>query len=276
MTDDSAPRPHSTSDTPSGARSRSEDSGDSGHSGALPPGEVPTASSDEPKPRGRGAFLRELVIVVVIALGLSFLVKTFLIQPFSIPSASMENTLKTGDRILVSKFTPQHSALHRGDVVVFSKPTTWGKDPVTSNLAKRVVKDTMIGVGILPGGPDHLVKRVIGLPGDHVVCCTTNRRLTVNGRAITETYLPPGEHSDDGPNAQFDIVVPAGKVWVLGDNRADSADARVHNTDGKGVDGSVPIDDITGQVVSVAWPLNRIGGLPNRGSVFSDIPKPKP
>ena len=239
------------------------------------PGEVPAADTEQ-RPRHRWAFLRELAIVVVIALGLSFLVKTFLVQPFSIPSPSMENTLITGDRILVSKFTPQHSQLHRGDVVVFSKPATWGPDESSPTLIKRIIKDGLIGVGVLPGGPDHLVKRVIGLPGDRVVCCNARDQLTINGHAITEKYLPPGEKSDDGPDARFAITVPAGKVWVLGDNRADSADSRVHNLDGKGVDGTVPMSDITGQVVAIAWPISRIGGLPTYGSVFADVPKPRP
>ena len=271
MTDDSRnrPAPGDSSDGPTGHPV-------SGTADDRPaPGEVPPPGPQRAS-RGRWVFVRELAIVVVIALGLSFLVKTFLVQPFSIPSPSMENTLITGDRILVSKFTPQHSQLHRGDVVVFSEPTTWGPGESSPNLVKRIVKDGLIGVGILPGGPDHLVKRIIGLPGDRVVCCNADNQLMINGHPITEKYLPQGEKSNDGPDARFDITVPAGKVWVLGDNRADSADSRVHNLDGKGVDGTVPIDDITGQVVAIAWPISRIGGLPTYGSVFVDVPKPRP
>ncbi|UIJ34470.1 signal peptidase I [Allobranchiibius sp. GilTou73] len=271
MTDDSRNRPPSGASSDASAHRAASDTPDD----RPAPGEVP-ATAEHPRPHHRWVFLRELAIVVVIALALSFLVKTFLVQPFSIPSPSMENTLITGDRILVSKFTPQHSALHRGDVVVFSKPNTWGPDESNPGPVKRIVKDALIGVGVLPGGPDHLVKRVIGLPGDHVVCCNSKDQITVNGYAITEKYLPPGEKSDDGPDARFDITVPAGKVWVLGDNRADSADSRVHNLDGKGVDGTVPISDITGQVVAIAWPISRIGGLPTYGSVFADVPKPRP
>lgn len=247
---------------------------------APAPGQIPAQPVAQPTRRSRGAFIRELAIVVVVALGLSFLVKTFVIQPFSIPSASMENTLITGDRILVSKFTPQHSDLHRGDVIVFSRPPTWGETTSNPNLFKRVVKDALIGVGVLPGGPDHLVKRLIGLPGDHVVCCNAAHQITINGKAITETYLPPGTKSDSGAAAgvppKFNIVVPAGKVWVLGDNRGFSADSRYHDQGTGGIDGTVPIADVTGQVVAIAWPINRIGALPNANSVFSDIPKPKP
>ncbi len=239
------------------------------------PGEVPVADPPQHKSSPL-AFLREIAIVLVVALGLSFLVKTFLIQPFSIPSPSMENLLTKGDRILVSKFTPQHSQLHRGDVVVFSRPTAWGVTPANPNLMKRVVKDGLVGVGVLPGGQDHLVKRLIGLPGDHVKCCTAGNKLTVNGFPIKEKYLPPGERSNDGPNAVFDIVVPPGKIWVMGDNRAESADSRVHNSDGKGVNGTVSVSNITGQVVAIAWPISRIGALPSYGSVFAKIPDPAP
>lgn len=224
-------------------------------------------------------FARELALVVIVALGLSFLVKTFVVQPFSIPSPSMENTLKNGDRILVSKFTPQHSALHRGDVIVFSQPTTWGHTSSSTNVFKRLTKDGLIGVGVLPGGPEHLVKRLIGLPGDHLVCCNAQDQITINGTAITETYLPPGTKSDSAGfevPPRFDFVVPAGKVWVLGDNRGDSADSRYHDHGTHGADGSVPLSDITGQVVAIAWPLNRIGAIPDASSVFADIPKPKP
>lgn len=275
MTDNSPDQPDTgSSSTPKGSMaSRPND-------GSPAPGEIPADSSPAPERRSRGAFVRELIIVVVVALGLSFLVKTFVVQPFSIPSASMENTLITGDRILVSKFTPQHSDLHRGDVVVFSRPTSWGVTSSSPSLVNRIVKDGLIGVGILPGGPDHLVKRLIGLPGDHVVCCTAQHQITINGKAITETYLPPGTRSDSGAASgvppKFDIVVPAGKVWVLGDNRGESADSRYNDHGTNGRDGTVPIGDITGQVVAIAWPINRIGALPNANSVFANVPKPKP
>lgn len=275
MTDNSHDQPGTgSSSTPEGQQPAPS------NDGQPAPGEIPTDYAGTHERRSRGAFVRELVIVVVVALGLSFLVKTFVVQPFSIPSASMENTLVTGDRILVSKFTPQHSDLHRGDVVVFSRPKSWGVTSSSPSLIKRIAKDGLIGVGILPGGPDHLVKRLIGLPGDDVVCCNAQHQITINGTAITETYLPPGTKSDSGAASgvppKFDLTVPAGKVWVLGDNRGESADSRYndHGTDGR--DGSVPIADITGQVVAIAWPISRIGALPNANSVFADIPKPKP
>lgn len=278
MTDNARDRPDegSISDSPSGhGGSGAADDTDAAGDGRPAPGEVPPQSRPEPK-SSRLAFLREIAIVLVVALGISFLVKSFLVQPFSIPSPSMENTLLVGDRILVSKFTPQHSQLHRGDVVVFSRPTAWGVTPTNPNLLKRVVKDGLVGVGVLPGGQDHLVKRLIGLPGDRVKCCTNGNKLTINGQPITESYLPPGEKSSDGPEATFDIVVPPGKIWVMGDNRANSADSRVHNDDGKGVNGTVPMADVTGQVVAVAWPISRIGALPSDVAVFANVPKPKP
>ncbi|NNG39738.1 signal peptidase I [Flexivirga sp. ID2601S] len=236
----------------------------------LPPGAVP--EEEPPARRSRGAFVRELVVIVVIALGLSFLVKTFLAQPYYIPSQSMESTLDIGDRIIVSKFTPQHSSLHRGDVIVFKDPASWSSGPKPQQpLLKRMVKDSLIFVGVLPGGGDHVVKRVIGMPGDKVKCCTKTGKLTVNGVEITEPYIKAG----NAPSLQqFDITVPAGAVWVMGDNRGDSADSRFHDGSSGGKLGSVPMDDISGQVVAIAWPLDRIQSLKSYGNVFARVPKP--
>lgn len=240
--------------------------GSAGGSRALPPGAIP--EDEAPRSRPRWAFARELVVIVVVALVLSFVVKTFVAQPFYIPSASMENTLDIGDRIIVSKFTPQHSPLHRGDVIVFEDPKTWGSQPHHPSLLKRVVQDSLVFVGVLPGGGDHVVKRLIGLPGDHVVCCT-NGKLTINGVAITEPYI-------DGimTPTPFNITVPDDKVWVMGDNRNDSADSRMHDGTSHGKLGSVPMSDITGQVVAIAWPISRIHAMKDYSNVFAKVPKP--
>lgn len=230
------------------------------------PGEVPT---EEPVPRKRGGMhaLREFVVIAVIALSLSFLVKTFVAQPFYIPSQSMENALDVGDRIVVSKFTPQHSDLHRGDVIVFSQPATWGPPPAeSSNAFKRVLKDALTFVGVLPGGSQHLVKRLIGLPGDEVSCSA--QKLHVNGVALDEPYVKPGAKACQ---SDFSVTVPAGKVWVMGDNRDASYDSRGHD-DGSGEKGSVPESDITGQVVAVAWPLNRIQSVDAHPATFEKVP----
>ncbi|GGB19830.1 signal peptidase I [Flexivirga endophytica] len=243
----------------------------SGDDGALPPGAIPE-DSQPPRSKSRWAFARELTVIVVIALVLSFLVKTFLAQPFYIPSASMESTLDIGDRIIVSKFTPQHSPLHRGDIIVFEDPKSWGSQPSHPSALKRVVKDSLVFVGILPGGGDHVVKRIIGMPGDHVKCCTKGGKLTVNGVPITEPYINKGSVPSTMP---FNITVPKDKVWVMGDNRNDSADSRLHDGTSNGKLGSVPMADVTGQVVAIAWPISRIHALKDYSNVFAKVPDPK-
>lgn len=255
------------SSTPADAAGQTEDQQ------PLAPGAIPEDDEPPAPAKSRGAFARELVVIVVIALGLSFLVKTFLVQPYYIPSQSMESTLDVGDRIIVSKFTPQHSPLHRGDVIVFEDPKTWEDGSTTAQqpFVKRALKDGLVFLGVLPGGGDHVVKRIIGMPGDHVKCCTKSGKLTVNGVAITEPYIKSG----NVPSEQtFDITVPKGKVWVMGDNRGDSADSRFHDGNSGGKLGSVPMDDISGQVVAIAWPINRIQSLKGYSNVFAKVPSP--
>lgn len=242
----------------------------------LAPGEAPANPRASKRPAKKRSALREFVTIAAIALILSFLVKTFLVQPFSIPSQSMENTLDVGDRIIVSKFTPQHSPLHRGDVVVFEQPQSWG--PVyepPENAIKKGAKDVLTWIGILPAGGQHVVKRIIGMPGDKVVCdaqCASGGELKVNGVAIDETsYIKAGQQ----PSVQqFSITVPSGELWVMGDNRGDSSDSRFHDNDSGGKLGSVPISDVTGEVVAIAWPLNRIQSVNSHPEVFAKVPAP--
>ncbi len=215
-------------------------------------------------------WLKEVATVVVVAIVLSFLIKTFLFRAFYIPSESMVNTLDVNDRIFVNLLVPEPFALQHGDVVVFKDTKGWlvpapekAKGPFTW------VQDGLTFVGLLPDNSEqHLVKRVIGLPGDHVVCCDAGGRLTVNGTALDETYINPAEV----PQARaFDVVVPAGKVWVMGDNRNHSADSRSH-PDANG--GFVDVADIEGRAAVIAWPLNRIGALDDYPDVFRNVPAP--
>jgi len=236
----------------------------------------PSAVPDsELAPRGfwRSVFVgvREVVIVVGLAMVLSLVVKTFLVQPFHIPSGSMEDTLIKDDRVLVSKLTPGPFDLQRGDIVVFTDPDHWlGEIPETH---RTPLQSALVFLGLAPDDShEHLIKRVIGLPGDHVICCTVSGQLTVNGVAITEPYVKPGD-SPAGGRGPFDIVVPAGKVWVMGDHRSDSADSRFHD-DGTGAMGSVPIEDIKGKAVLVVWPIDRWAGLSDFGDVFAAVPEP--
>ncbi|MBO1756116.1 signal peptidase I [Allobranchiibius sp. CTAmp26] len=212
---------------------------------------------------------REVVVVIVIAMLLSFLIKTFLLQPFWIPSESMEPGLVPGDRVVVSKLTPGPFDLHRGDVVVFQDPDDWlGDEGTTPNPGP--VQKLLSFVGLYPAGDNHLIKRVIGMPGDHVKCCDSAGRITINGASITEPYLAAGTKPSI---PRFDITVPAGRIWVMGDNRGNSGDSRFHD-DGSGATGSVPIKDVTGRADAVVWPLDRITWLSNYSATFAKVPSP--
>ena len=228
-----------------------------------------------PRPAGRPrsvlAALREAVVVIAAALALSLLVKTFLVQAFFIPSASMRDTLLEGDRILVSQLTPGPFNLHRGDVVVFADPGGWLQPtdaPERSGPSQALV-NVLTFVGVLPQDSDqHLVKRVIGLGGDHVICCNAQGRTTVNGAAIEESpYLRPGSIPSQMP---FDVVVPPGRVWVEGDNRQDSEDSRFHT--GLHGGGSVPQDLVVGRALVTVWPLDHLGWLSDHDEVFASVP----
>src|SRR5215472_12945189 len=216
---------------------------------------------DGGKPTGKRkrSLWRELLIVVVAALVLTILIKAFLVQVFSIPSASMENTLQVGDRILVNRLIYHLRGVARGDVIVFSGDGSWGPPPppAPSNPIARTWDDMTSLVGISVPGTDY-VKRVIGLPGDHVVCCDSQGRVTVNGVALTEqSYLYPGDVPSQIP---VNIVVPPGHVYVLGDHRSDSADSRYHKADPG--EGTIPENEIVGRAFVIIWPPSRMGDIP--------------
>ncbi|MHA7278643.1 signal peptidase I [Arthrobacter sp. MDT2-2] len=219
--------------------------------------------------RGFGAWLKEIGTIVVIALVLSFLIKTFLFRAFFIPSGSMEETLEIDDRIFVNQLVPQPFDLQHGDIVVFRDTKGWL--PPQPEASVSWFKEALIFVGLAPDeSQQHLVKRVIGLPGDHVICCDAEGRITVNGEPLVEPYLFPGANPSDLP---FDVVVPEGKVWVMGDHRNASADSRA-NRDKPG-EGFVDVEDIEGRAAVIAWPLDRIGFLGNHPDVFDGIPDPE-
>jgi len=185
------------------------------------------------------------------------LVRGLLVQSFYIPSGSMEPTLKPADRILVSKIGGA-SSLERGDLVVFDGTRTFADragGPGQSSAAGRIAGSMASMLSIHLNESDY-VKRVVGLPGDHVVCCEARGLLTVNDRAVQEPYLFPGDRPSD---LTFDVTVPAARIWVMGDHRSDSADSRAHLGDPGG--GMVRIDDVIGRAGMIYWPPGRAGIL---------------
>jgi signal peptidase I len=228
--------------------------------------------------RGFGATLiaaaKELVIVVVLAMVLSFIVKTWLFQAFYIPSGSMENTLVRDDRVIVSKLTPGPFDLRRGDVVVFEDPgdPAWLGGASTPSDLGGPLHDLLVFVGLLPeDAENHLIKRVIGLPGDRVQADGKSGKIKVNGVEITEPYLKPGDLPSEGK--AFNIVVPQGRIWVMGDHRSDSSDSRYHD-DGTGATGSVPLDKLVGRALFIVWPMDHVTWLGVPARTFDKVPSP--
>lgn len=217
----------------------------------APPGEAA---------RHRRSFWRELPVLIVVALGLTILIKMFAIQAFYIPSSSMENTLDIGDRILVNKVVYHLRSMHRGDIVVFNGLDSW--DPTvpqtaSSSPVRRFVNWIGSAFGVTAGEKDY-VKRIIGVPGDHVKCCDARGRITVNGVPLNEkSYLYPGSAPSQVP---FNITVPRHELWVMGDHRAVSYDSRQHRNDPGG--GSIPESKVIGRAFVIVWPLNRANTLP--------------
>ena len=214
------------------------------------------------------AWLKEIGIIVVVALLLSFLIKTFLFRAFYIPSTSMEDTLEVNDRIFVNLLVPQPIGLERGDVVVFRDDLGWLPANGASNDGGNWFQQALTFVGLLPDSSEqHLVKRVIGIGGDRVVCCDADGRITVNGAALEEPYLHPDSTNESQP---FDVVVPDGKIWVMGDNRNHSADSREHRSEASG--GFIDLDAVEGKAAVIAWPLDRMGVIGNYPEVFDTVP----
>ena len=215
------------------------------------------AQADKGKPKKR-RFLRDLLVIVVAALALTILLKQFVVQVFSIPSGSMENTLLPGDRILVSKIVYDFRPIARGDIVVFSGAGSWDPPaPPPSNWLTGLWDGATNLVGI--AGPDtDYVKRVIGVPGDHVACCDAAGQVTVNGVPLSESsYVFPGDTPSD---LRFNITVPPGRLWVMGDNRGDSDDSRYRTTSPG--QGTIPESAVVGRAFLIIWPLSRVSDLP--------------
>ena len=210
--------------------------------------------------RNKGSLLKELPVLVVVALVVSLLIKTFLVQFFYIPSGSMENTLQVKDRVAVNKLPFLSKNISRGDVVVFRDPDNWLPEitDYTTNQYVAKAKSALVAVGVLPNpAKQYLVKRVVGVAGDHIVCCTKSGNLTINNVEVIEPYIFSGNKPSE---MKFDVTVPKGKLWVMGDHRGASADSRYHQDDIN--KGFVPLSRVTGRVVAVIWPFKNITYVP--------------
>jgi len=257
--------------TPPPGRDATAQSGDTGGQGSGPgraqggPGTAKAAASRKSpsRKRRRLSWWTELLVLFALALSIMLVIKTYVVQAFFIPSSSMENTLDIGDKVLVNKLIYHFRSIDRGDVVVFNGEGSWDPPsaPASSDPVVRLATEfghAITGLfGMSPGVHDY-IKRVIGLPGDHVACCDAQGRVTVNGVPLSEkSYLYP----DNPPSmTKFSITVPPGRLWVMGDHRNVSYDSRGHIGDPGG--GTIPENQVVGRAFLILWPPSRFRVLP--------------
>ena len=244
-------------------------------------GQLPSSRRKAPRSRSKWRRFRknifvslfiDLFVIAGTALVLSLLIKTFLVRSFFIPSGSMMETLQIDDRIIVNQLSPDLIPIERGDVVVFKDPGGWLGQISTTDLDPITAATDWVlsAFGLTaPDSSQHLVKRVIGVEGDQVICCDADGKITVNGQAITETYLEKGKEPS---TMNFDVTVPANSLWVMGDNRDNSADSRFHaDLPSKGF---VAKEFVVGRAFLITWPFSHFGWLDNYPDVFKNVPKP--
>lgn len=239
------------------------------HARSIGPAHLPSRrDSEADAPQGLWGWFKELALIIVIALIISSLLRAFIIQVFWIPSPSMHDTLVEKDKIAVSRIHALTGDIQRGDVVVFHDDLGWLSSSAAQSSNPLVKAGEFLGV-VPAGGEQTLVKRVIGVGGDRVECCTADGRLTVNGTPITETYLAAGQVPS---TISFSVTVPDGSVWVMGDNRGNSADSRYHM--GEGETPYVSVDSVVGTVAAVILPVNRFRFGISAPDVFESVPNP--
>jgi signal peptidase I len=230
------------------------------------PGSRPKPGS---RPRKGRSFWRELPVLIVVALAIALVIKTFVVQAFYIPTGSMQNTLDIGDKVLVNKLVYHFRSIQPGDIIVFNGDGSWEPEPTpgtpSSDPVVRLYDATLNPLfhsiaglfGTAPGQTDF-IKRVIGVPGDHVACCNASGDVTVNGVALHEqSYLFPGNPPS---MTKFSITVPPGRLWVMGDHRSISWDSRGHMQDPGG--GTIPENMVIGRAFMIVWPPSRWRILP--------------
>jgi signal peptidase I len=206
---------------------------------------------------------RPVLVFMLVALLVLVPVRIFIFRGFFVPSASMTQTLEIDDHLVVNEFKSRFIGVDRGEIVVFKDPGGWLGEADSSFRFDPVgaVADIFTGAAFAKPKPQFLVKRVIGIAGDHIVCSNACKHLQVNGKTIVEPYL--SQASANASDEPFDVVVPAGELWVMGDNRVGSADSRYHQD--LPSHGFLPVSDVTGVVAGISWPLNRIGWISDDG-----------
>lgn len=207
---------------------------------SIPVDETEQTPAEEPK----RSFLSELPFLLLAALVVAVLIKTFVVQPFYIPSGSMIPTLQIDDRVMVSKINYLFGEPQRGDIVVFENPYA---PELEESFPEAVVRSTLEALGIRTSANDDLIKRVVGLGGETVE--VRNNQVLIDGQVIDEQYLQPGIAMNDfGPR----LIAPE-ELFVMGDNRNESSDGRVF--------GPIPSSDVIGEAVFRIWPLDRLGSV---------------
>ena len=217
----------------------------------------------------KGSLLREIQILIVVSLFISIIIKAFLIQAFYIPSGSMQTTLEINDRVIVNKFGNFFTDVKRGDVVVFRDPGGWLPPAFQEKRSAplQALRNGLVFVGLAPDpAKQHLIKRVIGVGGDRIVCCDASGALVINGKPVKEKYLYKGNAPSE---MKFDVTVPKGSLWAMGDHRAASEDSRYHQEDPN--KGMVPLNKVVGRAFLVIWPVQHFGLLP-RPDALTAIP----
>ncbi|MFI7587759.1 signal peptidase I [Spongisporangium articulatum] len=217
------------------------------------------AAGVRPRPRPESYRVprsRRYAVLAVAGLVTIALVRGLVVQSFVVPTGSMDPTVRAGDRVLVSRMSYTLGEIHRGDVIVFDGNGTFDPAPAPARNGLAELGRTVAAAFSLPVGSQDYVKRVVGLPGERVVCCDAQGHLTVNGVPLTEPYVNP----QDVPSVErFDVTVPAGRLWVMGDHRSASADSRAHRNLPGG--GTVPLERVVGKVVGIYWPPAHAGGI---------------